>query len=132
MRFLLAALAAFALTIGIATAQDVARGQKLFEACQSCHSLDPSKAGMAGPHLQGLKGRVAGSAQGFDYSPAFRAAKARGWLWDEARLMDYLADPDSVVKGGWMSAPGLDDAAERAAVAAFLMRASSPSSNSLR
>ncbi len=118
MRLCFAALAAFALTIGIATAQDVARGQKLFEACQSCHSLDPSKAGMAGPHLQGLKGRVAGSAQ--------------GWLWDEARLMDYLADPDSVVKGGWMSAPGLDDAAERAAVAAFLMRASSPSSNSLR
>ncbi|MBX9908781.1 MAG: c-type cytochrome [Beijerinckiaceae bacterium] len=122
MRFCFAALAALALTIDAAAAQDAARGEKLFEACQSCHSLDPAKAGMAGPHLARLKGRVVGSAEGFDYSPAFRAAKAQGWVWDEARLAAYLADPDSVVKGGWMSAPGLDDAAERAAVAAFLLR----------
>jgi cytochrome c2 len=119
---LLAAPAALALTLACAAAQDRARGEQLFEACQSCHSLDPAKTGMAGPHLQGLKGRVAGSAAGFDYSPAFRAAKAQGWVWDEARLMAYLADPDAVVKGGWMSAPGLDDTAERTAVAAFLMR----------
>jgi cytochrome c2 len=122
VRVLLAALAALALRIDIVAAQDAARGEKLFEACQSCHSLDPAKAGMAGPHLQGLKGRVAGSAEGFDYSPAFRAAKAQGWVWDVARLTAYLADPDGVVKGGWMSAPGLDDAAERAAVVRFLLK----------
>jgi len=121
VKVVLAALAAFALTVDVAAAQDLARGERLFEACRSCHSLDPAKAGMAGPHLKGLKGRVAGSAEGFDYSPAFRAAKAQGWVWDEQRLAAYLADPDSVVKGGWMSAPGLDDAAERAAVAAFLL-----------
>lgn len=121
MRVVLAALAAFALTVDIAAAQDAARGERLFEACQSCHSLDPAKPGMAGPHLKGLKGRVAGSAEGFDYSPAFRSAKAQGWAWDEARLMAYLVDPDSVVKGGWMSAPALDQM-ERTAVAAFLLR----------
>jgi cytochrome c2 len=120
VRLCLAALAAFALTVAVAAAQDLARGERLFEACQSCHSLDPAKAGMAGPHLNGLKGRVAGSAEGFDYSPAFRAAKAQGWVWDEAKLTAYLADPDSVVRGGWMSAPGGDEA-ERAAVAAFLL-----------
>ncbi len=121
MRLFLAALAAFALTPDIAAAQDAARGEKLFEACQSCHSLDSGKAGMAGPHLNGLKGRVAGSAEGFDYSPAFRAAKAQGWVWDEQRLAAYLADPEAVVRGGWMSAPGLDQA-ESAAVTAFLLR----------
>lgn len=121
MRFCLAALAALALTIDAAAAQDAARGEKLFEACRSCHSLDPAKAGMAGPHLKGLAGRAAGSAEGFDYSPAFRAAKAQGWAWDEARLAAYLADPESIVRGGWMSAPGLDRA-ESAAIAAFLLR----------
>ncbi len=121
MKVVLAALAAFALTVDVAAAQDLARGEKLFEACQSCHSLDPSRAGMAGPHLKGLRGRVAGSAGDFDYSPAFRAAKAQGWVWDETRLSAYLADPDAVVKGGWMSAPGLDET-ERKAVAAFLLR----------
>jgi len=121
VRFCLAALVALALTIEAAAGQDIARGEKLFEACQSCHSLDPSRAGMAGPHLKGLRGRVAGSAEGFDYSPAFRAANAQGWFWDERRLAAYLADPDSVVKGGWMSAPGLDGVEERAAMAAFLL-----------
>lgn len=122
MRLCLAALAAFAPTFDMAAARDAARGERLFETCRSCHSLDPAKAGMAGPHLKGLKGRVAGSAEGFDYSPAFQAAKAQGWVWDEARLEAYLADPDSVVKGGWMSAPGLDQAEDRAAVGAFLLR----------
>jgi cytochrome c2 len=106
---------------GPAAAQDIARGEKLFEACQSCHSLDPAKAGMSGPHLAGLSGRVLGSAEGFDYSPGFQAAKRQGLRWDEARLSAYLADPDEIVRGGWMSPPGLDDAADRAAVAAFLL-----------
>lgn len=76
---------------------------------------------MAGPHLAGLKGRVLGSAEGFDYSPGFRAAKAQGLSWDAARLGAYLQDPDSVVPGGWMSPPGGLSAADRAALVAYLL-----------
>jgi cytochrome c2 len=116
------AAVALALSGGVAAAQDLARGEALFEPCKSCHSLDPAKQGMAGPHLAGLKGRVVGAAEGFDYSPAFKAARAKRVIWDEARLNAYLADPDAMFKGGWMSPQGLDDEADRAAVTAFLMR----------
>ncbi|RDJ25267.1 cytochrome c family protein [Bosea caraganae] len=103
-------------------AQDVARGERLFETCRSCHSLDSGKAGMAGPHLAGLNGRTVGSAAGFDYSPALKAAGAQGVRWDAERLAAYLADPEAMFRGSWMSAPGLGDPADRAALAAFLMQ----------
>ena len=77
---------------------------------------------MAGPHLSGLNGRVLGSAEGFDYSPAFKAAKAQGLTWDRTRLLGYLADPDAVVPGGWMSPPAGFNAADRAAVADYLLK----------
>lgn len=108
-------------TSGTAEAQEPA-GAAIFKACQSCHSLDPAKAGMAGPHLAGLNGRVLGSAEGFDYSPAFRATKAQGLTWGRERLLGYLADPDAVVPGGWMSPPAGLTAADRAAVADYLLK----------
>ena len=46
---------------------------------------------------------------------------ANGLRWDAERLKAYLADPDAVVPGGWMSPPvGLSEV-DRAALAAFLL-----------
>lgn len=116
-----AALIAFGLIVGGAVQAQEPAGAAIFKACQSCHSLDPAKTGMAGPHLAGLNGRVLGSAQSFDYSPGFKAAKAQGFRWDRERLLGYLADPDAVVPGGWMSPPAGLTAADRAAVADYLL-----------
>lgn len=121
MRARLAALVALALAFGARAAAQEPAGAIVFRACQACHSLDPARAGMAGPHLAGLDGRALGAAAGFDYSPAFRAAGARGLVWDRERLIAYLADPDAVVPGGWMSPPAGLDEADRAAVADFLL-----------
>ena len=77
---------------------------------------------MAGPHLAGLAGRVLGSADSFDYSPAFKAAKAQGLTWDRERLLGYLADPDAVVPGGWMSPPAGLSPADRTAIADYLLK----------
>ncbi|MGX1790654.1 c-type cytochrome [Bosea sp. NPDC055332] len=121
MRAALAALAALGLvTTEAAWAQEQA-GAAVFKACQSCHSLDPTKVGMAGPHLANLSGRMLGSADGFDYSPAFKAAKAQELIWDRERLLGYLADPDAVVQGGWMSPPAGLSAADRVAVVDYLL-----------
>ncbi len=103
-------------------AQDLGRGEQLFEPCRSCHSLEAGKSGMAGPDLSRLQGRTIGTAKGFDYSPPFQAARAQKLTWDEAKLKAYLADPEAMFKGGWMSAQGLDDEEDRAAVAAFLFK----------
>ena len=121
MRAASAALVAFELIAGGAVQAQEPAGAAVFKTCQSCHSLDTAKAGMAGPHLSGLNGRVFGSAEGFDYSPAFKAAKAQGLSWDRERLLGYLADPDAVVPGGWMSPPAGVSAADRAAVADYLL-----------
>lgn len=116
------AVAAVLLAARAGSAQESSAGEHLFATCQACHSLDPAKRGMAGPHLAGLSGRRVGTAEGFDYSPALRAAGAQGLSWDEDRLKAYLADPEGMFKGSWMSAPGLAREADRAAVADFLMR----------
>jgi cytochrome c len=119
-RALAAALVALGLAAtGAAWAQE---GVAVFKACQSCHGLDPAKAGMAGPDLAKLGGRVFGSAEGFDYSPAFKAMRAQGLTWDRERLLSYLADPDAVVPGGWMSPPAGLSAADRTAVADYLLK----------
>lgn len=121
MRAGLAALFALALTRTEPLQAQEPAGAIVFKTCQSCHSLDPAKTGMAGPHLAGLKARVLGSVEGFDYSPAFRAAKAQGLSWDKERLEAYLADPDTIAPGGWMSPPAGLGAADRAAVADYLL-----------
>jgi cytochrome c len=120
-RAVLAAVFSGLFWCGPAWAGDTALGEKLFDTCRACHALDPQQGGMSGPHLAGLKNRTVGSAEGFDYSPALRAARDQGLAWDEARLAAYLADPDAMFRGGWMSAPGLDREDDRAAVARFLM-----------
>jgi cytochrome c len=105
-----------------AGAQDAARGAALFEPCQSCHSLDAKEEGLPGPALGGLNGRLVGSAPGFGYSPALEAARAEGQRWDADRLAAFLADPDSLFPGTWMSPPGRMSEADRKALAAYLMR----------
>jgi cytochrome c len=106
-----------------AAAQD--RGAALFEPCRACHALDPAAPAMAGPNLAGLIGRRLGGDAAFDYSPVLRAAFARaafasGEIWSRPRLDAFLADPEAMFPGMWMSARGIDDPAARAALAGFL------------
>jgi cytochrome c len=98
---------------GHAAAQDNARGRALFENCLSCHSLDPAKTDLPGPNLSGLIGRRLGGDPRYDYSPVLRAANARGQAWDEALLDRFLADPEEMFPGMWMTGRPMPDAEER-------------------
>lgn len=84
-----------------ALAQDEAPdGGKLFaRQCGTCHSLVPGEV-RQGPNLAGVYGRTAGTLPGFKYSPGFADAD---WAWDAAHLDPYLANPQSVIKGGVMA-----------------------------
>lgn len=77
-----------------------------FTTCGVCHSVESGQNGV-GPSLAGIVGQRAGSVQGANYSPAMQAANI---TWTEANLRRYLADPNAVVPGGLMPAPGLDQA----------------------
>jgi hypothetical protein len=65
---------------------DPKRGQTLFtERCAACHALDDNKTG---PLLDGVVGRLAGTALGYGYSSALRQV---GLRWSAEALDHWLA-----------------------------------------
>jgi cytochrome c len=109
-------LAAVIMSVGLAggaQAQDAGRGETQFAVCAPCHAGDrPS-----GPPLAGLIGQPAGSQPGFRYS---RAMKGAGFAWTDEKLDAFLADPQTLVPGNLMPFSGIDDAAQRADLIAYL------------
>lgn len=97
-RLAAAAMGAFALAaIAPAHAQDAEKGKAQFGQCRACHSTDAGKNGV-GPSLHGVFGRTAGTGEKYTYSSDMKAAGQQGLKWDEASLMDYLADPGAYLK----------------------------------
>lgn len=93
-------------TASLASAADLDRGQKIFRACASCHSLAPDGKGF-GPTLHGIVGRPAAQVQNFNYSPAMQAAGAAGLIWDDKALAEFLTRPQAKVPGTSMRFWGL-------------------------
>ncbi|TCZ50977.1 c-type cytochrome [Roseicella aquatilis] len=101
---------AAALAFGVAlpaAAQDVAAGQKVFNQCRACHSIDAGGRNGVGPNLHGVIGRKAAAVEGFRYSAAMKAKGEEGWTWSEENLHPYLRNPKEVVAGTNMAYPGL-------------------------
>jgi cytochrome c len=107
----LAALAALALPLAAgappAAAQDAAAGQRVFNQCRACHTVDQGGRNTVGPNLHGVVGRKAASVEGFRYSAPMRQKAEGGLTWNEENLRAYLRNPKEVVPGGSMSYPGL-------------------------
>ena len=125
--FYLAAVTLGATTIMMSAAhaakEDSARGQRSFEACAACHSLQPDR-NMTGPSLAGLWDRKAGTLPSFSrYSPAL---KSSGIVWTDATLDKWLADPQQLVPANTMTFPGIQDVRVRADLLAFLKDATQP------
>ncbi len=75
---------------------DIHPGQTLYEGhCASCHSLE-SQAANVGPHLDKVVGRQIASVAGYDYSDALTS---RSGKWTEARLRQFLSNPDLEFSG---------------------------------
>lgn len=108
-------------------AGDAARGERVFQRCYACHSVEPGEStGLQGPSLYGILGRPAAAVRGFDYSDAMRRRARQGLIWDAATLDAYISDPDSVVPGTMMSIPPVRDPQDRADLIAYLSRSSKP------
>jgi glucose/arabinose dehydrogenase/cytochrome c2 len=87
-----------------------------FDRCRTCHEPAQDEPAAA-PPLADVLGRAVASAPGYDYSPAL---KAFGGRWTEARLDQFLSDPDALVPGSRMNAGRVPDPAQRAAVLRYL------------
>jgi cytochrome c len=96
---------------------DPAAGEKLFLRCKACHTTDKNGRHRLGPNLWGVVGHDKASKPGFRYSPALTKLPGD---WDYAALDGYLENPGKTAPGNRMAFPGLKDAAQRAAVIAYL------------
>lgn len=102
------------------TSGQLARGERAYQQCYSCHALEPGKNDLTGPTLHGIVGRAIAAEPGFDYSPALRRFATRQPRWTEELLDRYAADPEALVPGTSMSYHGLREAEERKALIAYL------------
>ena len=120
MKWVLAA----ALTLvvpAVASAQDVEAGAATFKKCAACHMIGEGAKNALGPVLNGVIGRKAGTTEGFTgYSDAVKKAGEGGWVWDEAKLLEWVQADDKAIPGNKMIFPGLKDPADAANVVAFI------------
>jgi cytochrome c len=98
---------------------DAARGEKRFEECATCHTVERG-VNNVGPSLSGLFERKAGEIANFRYSPAL---KKSGITWTPQALDTFIADPQKEVPGNRMPFAGMPDAGDRADLIAYLQKA---------
>ena len=107
-----------------ALAQDAAAGQRVFNQCRACHTIDQGGRNAVGPNLHGVVGRKAASIEGFRYSAPMRQKAEAGLTWTEENLRAYIRDPKAVVPGGSMSYPGLRNEQQMNDLIAYLKQQS--------
>jgi cytochrome c len=118
-----AAGASMALCPALAAEGNAAQGQRIFNACAPCHSLEPNR-NMTGPSLAELWKRQAGGLATFTrYSSAL---KSSGIIWEDNTLDEWLKDPQHFIPGNQMTFAGLRSAQQRADLLAYLKEATQP------
>ena len=118
----LAGLAVLLAAVSPAAAQDAENGEQVFRKCRACHQIGDGAKNTVGPQLNGVVGRPAGSVEGFNYSQANKEAGAKGLVWTEEKLMEYLENPRGFMPKNKMAFAGLKDEADRKDVIAFLKK----------
>lgn len=72
---------------------DAEKGEKTFKKCKACHKIGEGAKNGTGPLLNNVVGRVAGTVDGFKYSPSLVAAGEAGLIWSEETIAAYIEDP---------------------------------------
>nr|WP_306768485.1 cytochrome c family protein [Roseomonas sp. AR75] len=103
-----------------AAAQDAAAGQRVFNQCRACHTIDQGGRNGVGPNLHGVVGRRAASIEGFRYSANMRELAEGGLTWTTENLNRYLTNPKDVVPRGSMAFAGLRQEQQRKDLIAYL------------
>lgn len=101
-------------------AETLAAGERAYQKCYACHSLEGPDPSTQGPSLKAIVGREVAAEPGFAYSEAMRAYAGRQPRWTREALDAFIADPYKVVPGTEMGFFGIADAAERRALVKFI------------
>jgi cytochrome c len=94
-----------------------ASAAKLFRTCKACHSIEQDGEDGLGPNLWNVAGAKAARRADFPYSEALRNS---GLVWTDENLDQWLSGPSKFVPGTKMAYAGNPNAAERAALIAYL------------
>jgi cytochrome c len=77
---------------------DAAKGEIVFKKCMICHRVGDGAKNMVGPVLNGVIGRVTGTAEGYSYSKLNAAVGSTGHVWTADTIFAYLEDPNVYLK----------------------------------
>ena len=99
---------------------DTENGARQAQICKACHSLGKGGMNMIGPNLFGFFGKRAGTVEGFDYSNVIVEVD---FVWTPRALDAWLVQPSRFLPGNRMAFAGVGDAADRADLIAYLLRA---------
>ena len=116
----LTAAALFALSAPALAEGDATKGKAAFAKCALCHAFDKNAVG---PELKGIVGRKAASVADYTmYSAGMKKLGAEGFIWTEANIDKWIADPKAMIADSPMALafPGVPDAGERADIIAYL------------
>ncbi|MEG3638061.1 c-type cytochrome [Magnetococcus sp. PR-3] len=99
MKFAHIALAAAMTVAGFAGTAEAA-SDKAMKKCRACHSWESGKKGKQGPNLFAIMGATAGTNAKFKYNKksVLPGAGAKGLVWDETNLDEYLQDPTKFLR----------------------------------
>ena len=100
----------------------LAAGERAYQKCYACHSLEGPDPTTQGPSLKGIIGRPVAGEDGFAYSPAMRAYRTVRPRWTREALDAFIADPQGVVPDNEMGFFGIANDQERRALVEYLAR----------
>ncbi|MDW8444192.1 MAG: cytochrome c family protein [Acetobacteraceae bacterium] len=116
----LAAGAVFSAATPAAASGDPAAGQRVYNQCRACHTIEQGGRNGVGPNLWGIVGQPAGKREGFRYSAKMTELAAQGLTWTEDNLRKYLTNPKDLVPGGSMAFAGIRNPQQLEDLIAFL------------
>ena len=97
-------------------AADVAKGEKVWGKCRSCHKLEDGANG-TGPTLYGIVNNDIGAVAGYAYSGILTELPGE---WTHEELYAFLESPKGYAPGTKMSFNGLKKPEDRANLIAYL------------
>ena len=107
-------------SINMVAAEDIKAGEKVFNKCKACHTVDEGGKNKLGPNLWNIVGAPIAAKDGYKYSKALKAYAEEAGNWNEENLIAWLKKPKDLVKKTKMIFAGLKKEKDIANLLAYL------------